>query len=627
MVPLIIKMFHELYKPSPNNRRAPYKYYYPEEPSSTSYTFQAFVKLLQSISYSYQIGDAMLSKAFPNVLALKSGEGWSLIAISDPVLSRSAGLAPCQFEFQETGKELTMEEFRTILLNIHLILDGVNRQNRVLFISQLEVISNEEASEPVSDFLRLTITPKRKANLNLSASLLEIRVKINRALPQQCFNTVLYIGHTNRVICRSCLTVKRENFEDTGICNACSSNAIRCQICKKWLYRKSDQIQVKLSNETIILCSACSDYVYVHCNMCNQMYIPEERVRQAIQKGERSALYSNHHMKLCNECRKKVQIEKCSRCQRELVTNETGIKIGRNYHCGYCIPNNLYYKKHEYSYKPTPVFISNIPSFDFSNTLFIGFELEVEFKLNYSFPSSLMSNTYEAKLIRYLHSIKIKNPATGKLFTPYYGKYDASISGVEIVSHPFQPILDVMEEKLKVPSLLTTVKKLGFRVTERCGLHFHMNKSYFNFRNELLLLVLIYRDIWDKLVYISGRSKPQINAYAKRYPRYPRLNHYDTFSKQDLYGLITFAEDHHSAVSLRSSTIEFRLFNATLDWNTFLFYVDLVTLLAKWSKQTKATIHDNLERDFVKFLKRECPSMTIIFGRNIDRIASKLKRE
>jgi hypothetical protein len=263
----------------------------------------------------------------------------------------------------------------------------------------------------------------------------------------------------------------------------------------------------------------------------------------------------------CNNCYHELFIT-CDNCE-EIIMREDSIHDEHNDTnlCHNCHEQNAVIKHH--GYKPTPIFTKE----KYENTLFIGFELEVEAKDN---------NPYEVaeELQKLLKEQKINDR--------YYCKYDGSLSdGFEIVTHP--TTLKSYHVKHKIREMLsfltdtTTSQKNG-----RCGLHFHINKNFFT-KNEI-----------NKLVYFFNRNREILTKFSKR--KINQIHSYCNFSDFGMSDYIhyiksrtqVYTHDHNRYVAvnlLNQNTVEIRLFRGTLNYKRFRANLQFIDAICHFVKE------------------------------------------
>ncbi|EXG87760.1 putative amidoligase enzyme [Clostridium sp. ASBs410] len=163
-----------------------------------------------------------------------------------------------------------------------------------------------------------------------------------------------------------------------------------------------------------------------------------------------------------------------------------------------------------------------------------------------------------------------------------YCKHDGSLNdGFEIVTHPCT--LDY-HKQLDYEEMFEWLVKNKYRShdTSTCGLHVHINRSFFGedkLTRDLCISKLLYlfEKYWDKVELIARRSS---NRFARRF----LLEEDDT--PIDLYAK-SQASDKYGAINLKhKDTVEIRIFKGTLNYNTYISTLEFVCAMVKIAKET-----------------------------------------
>jgi len=190
---------------------------------------------------------------------------------------------------------------------------------------------------------------------------------------------------------------------------------------------------------------------------------------------------------------------------------------------------------------------------DSKDTLFLGFELEVE--CNPNFKQSGIA----------VDCLKLYKPQN-----VIYVKNDSSLDyGFEVVAHPhtlaahgdrkYNEMLSFLEEK-----------KCKSHDTRTCGLHVHVNRSFFARSDMPKLAMLIYNN-WEYIKKVSRRE----SAYARKK---------ETNNGKEIKNVIN-GDDRREAVNFQNKkTIEFRMFRGTLKFETFMASLEIVDAWCKFIK-------------------------------------------
>jgi hypothetical protein len=186
-------------------------------------------------------------------------------------------------------------------------------------------------------------------------------------------------------------------------------------------------------------------------------------------------------------------------------------------------------------------------------------------------------------------------------------KSDGSlVSGVEVVSHPCT--LDYHMNELPWRNILKMAHTCGYRghtgsnndrggASPTCGLHIHVSREAFGRtsderdKREAKLLLLVDK-FWTQLVIFSRRDKYSLERWAKRYATFD-------VSKEELSALVKKAKDVNGSdrrmavnmcngggASREQPTVEFRMFRSTLNYETLIATLQLVSHLIECSTMT-----------------------------------------
>ena len=159
-------------------------------------------------------------------------------------------------------------------------------------------------------------------------------------------------------------------------------------------------------------------------------------------------------------------------------------------------------------------------------------------------------------------------------------KSDSSIDdGFEIATMPmtFKMHLSYMDEW---SDFFDFAKRNGFLSGEEvnCGLHIHVSRAALGESDEEIndnidKILYIFEGFWDEVKEFSGRSEAQIEDWCNRY-----LNEGDKTTKRKVKERKATKEGgRYMAVNLsNSSTIEFRIFNGTIDIDEFYAALEFV---------------------------------------------------
>jgi hypothetical protein len=206
----------------------------------------------------------------------------------------------------------------------------------------------------------------------------------------------------------------------------------------------------------------------------------------------------------------------CTSC----VTRDDGSAVGFRY-------NVL-----GYTFKPAPLF-NHVK--EGRNQLYFGTESEIN-----------IDTSHTQRALRIMAERDIN-----KMF---YAKRDASVSGIEVVSHPFT--FDWMKENEDKFDALFEVSKLGMAHHVSCGMHVHMSAAAFRPIHRAKFFDLFFNN--RRLMYSLSRRTPRSwRDWVDRQKFDQRFNKY-TVAKgernQDRSSMLHFTSGH---------TIECRMFRGT----------------------------------------------------------------
>lgn len=335
---------------------------------------------------------------------------------------------------------------------------------------------------------------------------------------------------------------------DNYYCDKCYHELfVVCIDCGKTIKKELAKRGIRT---TEIYCPDCFSEHYFHCYNCNDLVYTENRYIGNNDENYCESCYQDIFT-TCHSCEEIAVIEDC-------IENEQGGFL----YCRNCHENKSVIKHHYY--KPTPVFTKE----KYENTLFIGFELEVEAK--------------EDNPLEVAEDLQILLKKQ-KIDDRYYFKQDGSLSdGFEIVTHPTTlksyHIKHKIKEMLEFLKYNTTSQKNG-----RCGLHFHINKNFFKDKNEINKLVYFFNRNREILTKFSSRKSNQINSYCNftEFNICDFLKYKKTRTKEYRHN-----DNRYVAVNLLNhNTVEIRLFRGTLNHNRFRANLQFIDAICHFIKE------------------------------------------
>lgn len=245
--------------------------------------------------------------------------------------------------------------------------------------------------------------------------------------------------------------------------------------------------------------------------------------------------------------------------------------------CGNCQSGRV----HDYSYRPAPLFhlynirrMATTTASRISNKqLVTGMELECEVKDydNYDAAVETAYDVFGENLV--------------------YLKHDGSLNhGFEIVSHPFD--LEFLRREIDF-SRLKELTDLGVRSasTSTCGLHVHINRSYFQESPTILYRFLnLLHTNKEQWVKIARRDSAQWAEWSQEEKDRALLyTRYMANSKND-----SVRENYrrYCAINLQPThTIELRFFRGTLKGSSLAGRIEGVHAAAAYAKATRNKVY------------------------------------
>lgn len=385
---------------------------------------------------------------------------------------------------------------------------------------------------------------------------------------ESIYLTLLCSKCKNNVIIEP-LNPTKNIFSDNIFCEECKNKFLsKCVGCGKF-YKKEG---IKIDKKGNLYCICCYDNFYGRCQSCE-----EETLRTSLKQYK-----ENVYCQTCWE----IRFGTCEICQNVVFLERLIFNEEYNItHCLNCNPKtkdirNYAYRPMKWDFKELPYETKNVTKVREKQvgeikqieinerTLFMGVELEVE-------PSSeVVKETIRGNknpLLNEAHKFLsfLKSEYLDNMF---YLKYDSSINGFEIVTHPFS--LKYSHKYLKWEKILKWLVKNNFTsyLNERCGLHVHLNKAHFN---KLDLIKL--------RTFFSVNSVP-LFAFSKRSEKMME------FAKYEVFNLSTFRTElqigRHWALNINTdkNTVEIRIFRGTLSYERFIASLQFAQAVAFYVK-------------------------------------------
>ena len=184
---------------------------------------------------------------------------------------------------------------------------------------------------------------------------------------------------------------------------------------------------------------------------------------------------------------------------------------------------------------------------------------------------------------------EVVSGALADLNLPIYMKHDGSLGeeGVEIVTHPCS--LAYHQYQLRWKEICRVSKNHGYSSESAgtCGLHIHVGRDQmagddYDRKTVAANLVILASRLWNKLVDFSRRDDSQLEEWANA----PDIDIFDYEDEDDLRraALDTRGDGRYQAVNLcNRNTVEFRIFRGTLNRDTIIASIQLVSNLTKYA--------------------------------------------
>lgn len=285
----------------------------------------------------------------------------------------------------------------------------------------------------------------------------------------------------------------------------------------------------------------------MNCFLCNKEIIGCDRVEYLdFSKYTGFNDCSIKFRTVCRNCNNLIKNKSmCHNCCSLYLNAEDNIDPV-THHCYKCLKQkNINY----YSYKPDVVRFTNSSNRDFC----IGVELELNGAVNYKDLFQKSNNVLA------LFKTSLKNDSNINQFV--YLKRDGSIGnyGFEMVSQP----ATIQIHKNKIP-WNTFFKKYQLSKRNRCGLHFHVDRSYLK-DNAIRMLDFFVNNNVEYISAIAGR-KPNHYCYSVTVKN--RLG-----VSSSRYEMINFGLE---------KTIQFRFFKSPKTYSSFMQRLEFTDAICKF---------------------------------------------
>jgi len=238
----------------------------------------------------------------------------------------------------------------------------------------------------------------------------------------------------------------------------------------------------------------------------------------------------------------------CARCEKEMLPTQLYAFDGEK--GGYCLDcylsTGMGSSILSHTYQPIPVFchMSTEKEGTKRKLLYMGIELEIENR--------------HMELTKYSYDLQSKYAL--------YVKHDGSLqNGLELVSYP--QTAKYHQKVFNWYGLLEGLRKDKSTSydNKRCGLHIHVNRNFFNGKDDILKTVLFFYKCFNKIKIFAKRHNVD---YCKRWEQ--SLVDYVKESKGGKMKVVS-NEDRYTCINLQNAnTVEFRVYRGTLNYERFL---------------------------------------------------------
>lgn len=348
-------------------------------------------------------------------------------------------------------------------------------------------------------------------------------------------------------------------IDDVYVCNDCYDyNTMTCEICGE-VHLSDDMVEIpNHRDEDVVVCQSCMERYSFYCN-----YHDREEID--------TTSYNDGTVEVCNygivciDGYEWGDFTCCPSCEDIYhIDDMIYVDHEEEYYCECCAEEHSLghiesYHNHDYYEK----FTSEEDTDDEEDTLFFGFELEVEKKEN--------SPTDRAEMSEILYNLDEDDVLVYET--------DGSLNdGFEIISKPmtFNYIVENKDFFNEMINKLEDNKYQSY-ATNTCGHHIHISKSPFTTR-QIELFVAIFEYYKEEFTTLSRRNRSKLDRWASFKS--------EDLDKEDLDNARIFENviencmlnrDKYSAVNLRhNSTIEIRIWRGTLNKLEFLARLELL---------------------------------------------------
>lgn len=259
-----------------------------------------------------------------------------------------------------------------------------------------------------------------------------------------------------------------------------------------------------------------------------------------------------------------------------------------------------YIYRYHSAYRPNVEFYLNEDEIqNKKNNLYIGFELEFDNTTRFLSPSK------KKQIIRINNNL-IRN------YSYLYYMLDGSVkNGLEMISQP-STYNFYLKNKDIFKSIFDNIINEGYVASNKCGLHFHINKDYFdnNYQSDLFYskiqnLLTLCDKFWPNFVSFSNRKRMNLDKWAHKFNTAPKdvVKGIVNKNKQGIYS--NYFSKYTAINFNHSDTIEFRIFSSTLNIEDFYSLLEFIKNIAETVK--------NKDNEYIK----DCNFESLIYGKSL----------
>lgn len=317
-----------------------------------------------------------------------------------------------------------------------------------------------------------------------------------------------------------------------NVCKRCESGYVKCEDCDTYIRRS----RASLAPDGKWYCHLHISEHFVKCSWCGKW------------KTSNALTHGPDDNKICDDC------------FTFAAHGTNGGQDGSVF--GHVPPSGVT----NYSYKPTSIFYPNKNT----NGLYLGVELEVDGGHNPNTTADHVNN----------------------ILGITYAKHDGSLGsyGIEFVSHP--ATIDYFNEhKDRFATAMKYLRRRGYssHSANTCGLHVHVSSFplIYETDNGIEKLLYLQNKFWENLFLFSRRDITTANRWAKKIPLERNAASNDVYFNVRIAALKKAKNSaknngRYQCINLQNrNTVEFRLMRGTLNIDTFMATLQLISNLCE----------------------------------------------